>query len=207
MPHGEYSLKTDIELMEMVKKGQEEAFAVIVERYANQLLNFIFRMIRNKEQSEELSQEVFIRLYKSASSYSPKSKFSTFLFTIATNVSLTELNHAERKFSFRSFDQEIETGEKNTRLSEIISSSYPNPYQQCLTKECIGKIEDAIQGLPSDLYLIYTLTEDEGLSYEEVAKITRIPKGTVASRKNTAVKILREKLADLYQEISQGGRI
>lgn len=207
MPYEQYRLKTDIELMEMVKSGNEEAFAVLVDRYANPIINFIFRMIGNKEESEELSQETFLRLYKSATSYSPKAKFSTFLFTIATNVALTELKHARRHYYFHSLDEQLQKGEKNITLSDVIPSSSPNPYEEHLTKECVEEIEKAIHSLPKELYLVYTLTEDEGLSYEEAAKVVKIPRGTVASRKNTAVKILREKLAHLYPRQIQGGKL
>jgi RNA polymerase sigma-70 factor (ECF subfamily) len=193
-------MKTDEELMLEVKDGREEAFAILVERYTERILNFLFRIIGNKYDSEDLTQEVFLRLYKSRKKYSPTAKFSTYIFRIASNVVKSFLKHSERKYDFHSLYEQIDETHK---LSDVI----PDPSsieRKVLAYEIGKKIQEAIASLPEELYIVFTLSEDENMDYQEISEILQIPKGTVASRKNAAVKILRKKLKKLKEEINGG---
>src|ERR1700724_4127870 len=83
--------RTDVQLMLDVKAGDEQSFALLLHRYRTPLINFLYRMVRNREQAEDLAQEVFIRVYRARADYVPSAKFTTWLFRIATNLALNSL--------------------------------------------------------------------------------------------------------------------
>lgn len=193
----------DFGLIKAFLSGDEKAFDAIVERYKDKIINFIFRTTRNLEESEDLSQQVFLNLYLGVKKFRFKCKFSTYLFTIATNIIRKVLKRMERKYSFISLEQPI-TEDGNT-LSEIIASSDRGQDKQLKSRERVKKILEAIESLPHELYLVYTLSEDEEMNYKEIAEAVKVPVGTVASRKNTAVRILRDKLKDVWEEVISDG--
>src|SRR5260370_40040940 len=80
--------RSDVQLMLDVKAGDEQSFALLLQRYRTPLVNFLYRMVRNREQAEDLAQEVFIRVYRAREEYVPSAKFTTWLFRIATNLAL-----------------------------------------------------------------------------------------------------------------------
>src|ERR1700731_3523188 len=86
--------RTDVQLMLDVKAGGEQSFALLLHRYRMPLVNFLYRMVRNREQAEDLAQEVFIRVYRARADYVPSAKFTTWLFRIATNLALNSIRDA-----------------------------------------------------------------------------------------------------------------
>ncbi len=83
--------RSDVQLMLDVKAGDEQSFALLLHRYRSPLVNFLYRMVRNREQAEDLAQEVFIRVYRARADYVPSAKFTTWLFRIATNLALNSV--------------------------------------------------------------------------------------------------------------------
>src|SRR6201992_2884042 len=83
--------RSDVQLMLDVKAGDEQSFALLLHRYRSPLVNFLYRMGRNREQAEDLAQEVFIRVYRAREEYVPSAKFTTWLFRIATNLALNSV--------------------------------------------------------------------------------------------------------------------
>src|SRR3974390_3593563 len=84
-------VRTDVQLMLDVKAGDEASFELLLQRYRTPLVNFLFRMVRNREQAEDLTQEVFLRVYRAREDYVPSAKFTTWLFRIATNLALNSV--------------------------------------------------------------------------------------------------------------------
>src|SRR5271169_1351810 len=84
-------VRTDVQLMLDVKSGDEASFELLLHRYRSPLVNFLFRMVRNREQAEDLAQEVFLRVYRARGEYVPTAKFTTWLFRIATNLALNSV--------------------------------------------------------------------------------------------------------------------
>ena len=90
--------RTDVQLMLDVKAGDEQSFELLLQRYRTPLVNFLYRMVRSREQAEDLAQEVFIRVYRAREEYVPTAKFTTWLFRIATNLALNSLrDHRHQK--------------------------------------------------------------------------------------------------------------
>src|ERR1700736_1386348 len=83
--------RTDVQLMLDVKAGDEASFELLLQRYRTPLVNFLYRMVRNREQAEELAQEVFLRVYRAREDYVPSAKFTTWRFRIATNLALNSV--------------------------------------------------------------------------------------------------------------------
>src|SRR6201993_1564167 len=83
--------RTDVQLMLDVKGGDEQSFELLLHRYRSPLVNFLYRMFRNREQAEDLAQEVFLRVYRAREEYVPSAKFTTWLFRIATNLALNSV--------------------------------------------------------------------------------------------------------------------
>src|SRR5574337_694089 len=83
--------RSDVQLMLDVKAGDTQSFALLLHRYRSPLVNFLYRMVRNREQAEDLAQEVFLRVYRARQDYVPSAKFTTWLFRIATNLALNSV--------------------------------------------------------------------------------------------------------------------
>src|SRR3989442_4184475 len=83
--------RSDVQLMLDVKAGDEQSFTLLLHRYRRPLINFLYRMVRNREQAEDLAQEVFLRVYRAREEYVPSAKFTTWLFRIATNLALNSV--------------------------------------------------------------------------------------------------------------------
>ena len=89
------TLDYDAELMLRVKEGDEASFTLLLEKHRNSVVNFLYRMVQNQAVAEELAQEVFLRVYRSRSTYEPTAKFTTWLFRIATHLALNALRWEE----------------------------------------------------------------------------------------------------------------
>ncbi len=187
---------TDEELMLRAKEGDRSAFETIATRHYANILNFIYRFMRDHHIAEELCQETFLRLWRSAPGYMPLAKFTTFLYHIAKNVCLKELARSNRGPRIYSLDEPLfEEHQGHYTLAEEVEDTTDTPEEGALRHEVQKRIQDAVSALSEAHRMVFVLTEYQGLSYQEVAEIVQCPVGTVASRKNTAVRQLRKMLS------------
>src|SRR5690349_23989129 len=123
--------RSDVQLMLDVKAGDEQSFELLLQRYRTPLVNFLFRMVRNREQAEDLAQEVFLRVYRAREDYVPSAKFTTWLFRIATNLALNSVRDNRYQKLEVSIDApmtvDAEEGEEKTL---DIAEKHPNIEQQ-----------------------------------------------------------------------------
>lgn len=177
---------SDEELMVSLGKGNPLCLEVLVERYKLKIINFVYRMVGDLDQAEDIAQEVFIRVYRHRERYQPIAKFSTWLYTIAANLAKSELRR-------RSIFNPISL----TRLKgERLSSIKKGPDKALLEKELGQKIQEGIEKLKPKYRVPLILRDIEGLSYAEISQIVDCPLGTVKSRINRARLQLRERLDD-----------
>jgi RNA polymerase sigma-70 factor (ECF subfamily) len=182
----EKSSISDEELMVSLGKGNPLCLEVLVERYKLKIINFVYRMVGDLDQAEDIAQEVFIRVYRHRERYQPIAKFSTWLYTIAANLAKSELRR-------RSIFNPISL----TRLKgERLSSIKKGPDKALLEKELGQKIQEGIEKLKPKYRVPLILRDIEGLSYVEISQIVDCPLGTVKSRINRARLQLRERLDD-----------
>lgn len=194
---------SDEELMMRIKEeGDERAFELLVQRHRKPILNFVYRFMGNREVAEDLSQDVFLRLWVSASTYLPVARFTTFLYTIAKNLCLNTLARSRNALPTQSLDETVSgaAGEHgNISVKNGLADPAGSPEREVMNREIADRIEEAVGKLSPEHRLVFILTEYHGHSYQEVAAIAQCPVGTVASRKNTAVRQLRQRLAALEQ--------
>ncbi len=184
---------SDTELMLRFKQQHDqEAFSELVSRHQKSLINFFYRLVWNQEKSEDLAQEVFIKLIKGVRTYEPRAKFTTFLYRIARNLWIDKLRCGQISTKTVSLDSPIDQ-DKEKPLSELIAGESSNQTEDIANKELVNRLKKLISGLPEEQQVILNLTYFEGMAYQEVAKIVDIPLGTVKSRLHAAISKLKEK--------------
>ncbi len=184
---------SDEDLIERFQKGDLYAFDLIVKRYKEQLLNFVYRFVGNQEEAEDIVQETFLRVYRKRKAYKRIAKFSTWIYTIAGNLSRTELRRRKRRKLFSVTDMGYED-----RDYEISDEGYnPENHVEGVIQEEI--IHAEINNLSPKFREVIILRDVQELSYEEISKIIRVPIGTVKSRVNRGRLKLQSKLKDLMK--------
>ncbi|MCG8603948.1 sigma-70 family RNA polymerase sigma factor [bacterium] len=185
---------SDEDLIERFQKGDLYAFDLIVKRYKDQLLNFIYRFVGSQEEAEDIVQETFLRVYRKRKAYKRIAKFSTWIYTIAGNLARTELRRRKRRKLFSVTDMGYED-----RDYEISDEVY-NPENQVdgLIQEEI--IQKEINDLSPKFREVIILRDVQELSYEEISKIIDVPIGTVKSRVNRGRLKLQSRLKYLMRK-------
>ena len=193
-----YMAPTDEELMLKVKEdGDGRAFELLVQRHRKPILNFVYRFMGNQEVAEDIAQEVFLRLWASAGTYLPIARFTTFLYTIARNLCLNALAKSRNSPSMQSLDEA--DAQVDRQVQDKVADPSGSPEREAIGKETERRIMEAVSKLSPEHRLVFILTEYHGLPYQEVAAIAQCPMGTVASRKNAAVRQLRDRLTALRE--------
>ncbi len=159
----------DAELMLRVKRGDRPAFDLLMERWRQPVIHFVFRTLPDADEAEDLAQAVFVQLWRTASRYQPAARFSTFLFTIARNLCLNELRRRSRHPT-----QPLDTpGSDEDGPSE---RQFPDPRQPSADVtsqqlELVAKVDEALADLPEKQRTALALCRDGELSYEEIADV------------------------------------
>lgn len=184
---------TDEQLIARFQLGDVQAFDILVRRYKDQLLNFIYRFVGNRSDAEDIVQETFLRVYKNKHYYKEIAKFSTWVYTIAGNLAKTELRRRKRHkiFSVSNFineERDYDIPDKEHSPEKKVDSSI---------QETI--IQKAIEKLPIKFKEVIILRDIQGFAYEEISQILNIPLGTVKSRVNRGRLKLQEDLKFLYE--------
>ena len=164
--------------------GEERAFTVLVERYQTRLLNFIYRTIGDRDRAEDLVQEVFIRVYRHLHRFDRSKKFSTWAYTIASNLAKNELRNRSRNPLVLFQTMQGSNDDEDRPLQFEDTTARPDDlYRKRHLRELV---EDTVAKLPEHHRQVFVLRELEGKSYEEIAEITDCNLGTVKSRLNRA---------------------
>jgi RNA polymerase sigma-70 factor (ECF subfamily) len=163
--------------------GEERAFQELVERYQTRLLNFIYRTIGDRDRAEDLVQEVFIRVYRHLHRFDRSKKFSTWVYTIASNLAKNELRNRSR--SPLVLFQTIQGSNDEDRPVQFEDTT-ARPDDMYRKRHLRELVEQTVAQLPEHHRQVFVLRELEGKSYEEIAEITDCNLGTVKSRLNRA---------------------
>jgi RNA polymerase sigma-70 factor (ECF subfamily) len=174
----------DTGLVNAYLDGETRSFDVLVERYQTRLLNFVYRIVGDRERAEDLVQEVFVRVYRHLGRFDRSKKFSTWIYTIASNLAKNELRNRSRNplVLFTSMTKGWEDEERPLEFED--PSSRPDDlFRKRHVRELV---ESSVAQLPTHHREVFMLREIEGRSYEEIAEITHCNLGTVKSRLNRA---------------------
>jgi RNA polymerase sigma factor (sigma-70 family) len=180
------NVESDEALISRVKKGDCEAFNPLVERYKMAVYKVMYRMVRNRDDAEDLVEEAFIKAYRAIARFDINKPFFAWLCRIAVNNAINYL-----KKNRRGQIQSLENVEYR------LTAKKGNPVQMTREKILKEKINIAIAQLPEDYRVILVLRVDEEYSYEEISKFLKIPRGTVMSRLARA----RQKLKQIFEEL------
>ncbi len=170
---------SDEDLMMECRRGDMGAFELLVRRYQDALVNYIHHIINDYHLAEDLAQETFLRVFKSASRYEPKASFKSWLYTIATNLSRNELRNRKRRNTYFLEDL-VEEGE-TVHDSEFMADTRYQPDILYEKKERQQLIRKVLNQLPENQRLALTLVTYQELSYEEIAEILKCSIGAVKS--------------------------
>jgi RNA polymerase sigma-70 factor, ECF subfamily len=182
----------DAALMLRVKRGDRAAFAELVDKYKQRLMNFIYHRLRDEAEAEDLAQNVFLQVYKSRSRYKQTAKFSTWLFTIAHNLCLNELRRRSRHPAESLEETHTENEEQPPRQIEDKTQA-PAP-DNVLHGELAQKIKEALDELPENQRSAILLCREQDLSYEQIAKVLRCSLSATKSLIHRGRETLKEKL-------------
>jgi RNA polymerase sigma-70 factor, ECF subfamily len=175
----------DADVVAAFLEGDERAFQELVERYQTRLLNFIYRTVGDRERAEDLVQEVFIRVYRHLHRFDRSKKFSTWAYTIASNLAKNELRNRSRNplVLFQTLRGTKSDEEERPLQFEDLGSRPDDLYRK---RHLRSLVEETVAQLPEHHRQVFVLRELEGKSYEEIAEITDCNLGTVKSRLNRA---------------------
>jgi len=181
-----------------VKAGDEQSFALLLQRYRSPLVNFLYRMVRNREQAEDLAQEVFVRVYRARADYVPSAKFTTWLFRIATNLALNSLRDTRHQRMEISLDAPVTAGaeEGDERMLDV-ADKHPDIEQHLVEEARKAMIRHAIDKLPEKQRAAVLLHKYQELDYGEIAKILACSESALKSLLFRAYEVLRVELAPL----------
>ena len=189
---------TDVQLMLDVKAGDEQSFALLLHRYRTPLVNFLYRMVRNREQAEDLAQEVFIRVYRARAEYVPSAKFTTWLFRIATNLALNSIRDTRHQRMEVSLDAPVTVdSEEGDERPLDVAEKNPNIEEHLVQEAQREMIRHAIDKLPEKQRAAVLLHKYQELDYGEISKILSCSESALKSLLFRAYETLRVELAPL----------
>jgi RNA polymerase sigma-70 factor (ECF subfamily) len=185
----------DNELVTAFLAGTSRAFDVLVERYQTRLLNFVYRTVGDRERAEDLVQEAFIRVHRHLARFDQSKKFSTWIYTIASNLAKNELRNRARNPLV--YFQTMTSGWEDEDRPLEFEDTAARPDDAFDRRHLRELVDAAVRRLPSHHRHVFVLRELEGRSYEEIAEVTKCNLGTVKSRLNRARAAFAELMAPM----------
>src|SRR5688572_13911809 len=184
----------------MARQGREAAYRELIGRYQRPVFSLIYRLVRDREKSEDLSQETFIKVLNAIDRYDPSYKFSSWIFKIAHNTALDHLRKKEPETLSLDGSPHATTAAEAEASSVSVASSAPSPEEYTAHRELSGVLEQAISLLRPEYKTAIVLCHMEGRAYEEIAEIMDVPLGTVKTYIHRARHELRGHLEHLRAE-------
>jgi RNA polymerase sigma-70 factor, ECF subfamily len=194
----------DIRLMIQVRTDVAGAFETLVERYQNRLVGILFHLVGNRDEAEDLCQEVFLRIYRARKGYRPRAKFSTWLFTIANNLALNYLRSKGRNPSVP-IGRSSNDSKAVVSVAQQLAGREGTPSTEMRQAELSEVVRDALAVLNEDQKLAVLLNKFEEMSYAEIADVMGRSPAAVKSLLARARNQLREQLEPYLLTGQRGG--
>ncbi len=180
---------TEQELIQSAKNGNAVAFEQLIEKHQQRIFSIAYRIAGNQEDAADMAQEVLVKVFRNLKHFRGDSKFSTWLYRVATTTCLDE-QKKQRRHTAYSLDQELETEEGS--VANQVRDTAPTPEEATEQKALRNAIHLAIGKLKDEHKKVILLREVQGLSYEEIARVLQCSEGTVKSRINRARENLKK---------------
>jgi RNA polymerase sigma-70 factor, ECF subfamily len=175
----------DRDLVATAVSGVEGSFEELVRRYQRPISAYVYRMVGNYESALDLTQEIFIKVYRSLDRYRSEFKFSTWIYKIAHNAAVDHLRRSATR------EQSLVVGTDGDQFDLPIESGRLSPEQESEQRERRVEIETVVRALPSNYRELIILRHSQDLSYEEIVEVTGLPLGTVKNRLFRAREMMR----------------
>lgn len=184
------ALERDAELMLRVREGDDTSFALLLERHRSPVVHFLFRMVQNRAVSEELAQEVFLRVYRSRATYEPTAKFTTWLFRIATHLALNSIRDGKKEKNQESLSEETPDGSERQ-----VADRHQTIEQSLVYQVKLREVRKAIDALPAKQRAAVMMHKYQELDYSQIAKALHCSESAVKSLLFRAYETLRARLS------------
>lgn len=184
----------DEDLVTLTLSGNREAFEHLVRRHQRPLINHLYRITGQRDGSYDLAQEVFIKVYTSMASFDPRYRFTTWLYRIASNCAIDQ--RRKKKPRTCSINPPCDDA-SDPGVEPSVPGSEPDPHEMLRLRELQGRLDQAVEALPSNYRHLILLRHRHYLRYDEIARATGLPVGTVKNRIFRAREILKRELKDL----------
>jgi len=202
----------DAALVAALKAGSEEAFGMLIAQYSQPLYSLIARSLQDPADAADITQEVFIKVFRSIGSFHGDASLRTWLYRIALREASNQrrwwTRHKRQEMTIDSpvNSTECDDGEEAMCLSGLLMDSAGSPYDLAARSEMKARVEDALRKLPEAFRTVVILREMEGFCYEEIAEILDVPAGTVKSRLTRGRAALKQILVDEGLTVSELAR-
>jgi RNA polymerase sigma-70 factor (ECF subfamily) len=183
----------DAQLMLRVRDGDEDSFRVLLEKHRNPLIHFLYRMVQDQPVSEELAQEVFLRIYRSRGSYEPTARFTTWMFRIATHLALNWLRDEKNERATERLDEDRGSDMPARELPD----KKPSVEQRMVYQARLQEIRDAISLLPEKQRAAVLMHKYREMEYAQIASALECSESAVKSLLFRAYETLRARLAHM----------
>ena len=183
---------SDVDLMLRAKAGDESAFGFLVQKYRRPIVGFMYRLCHNPSTAEELAQEVFLRVYRSRTTYEPSAKFTTWLYRIATNLAVNharDTRHERPENTMRLDEPDQETGNTPDLADDSMSAE-----EQILKRERLAAIRSKVNALPERQRMAVMMHKYQQMNYAEIAGVLKLSESATKSLLFRAYETLREQL-------------
>ena len=190
---------TDQDIVLLARKGQESAYRELVRRYERPVFSLIYRMVRNRELAEDLTQDTFVKVLNALGTYRPEFKFSSWVFKIANNVAIDQLRRRELETLSLEGSPHATTPDAVEATTLELGAGGESALDEVSNRELGGEIERAIAKLRPEYRSCILLRHVEDRSYEEIAEIMDLPLGTVKTYIHRARHELRSMLEHLRE--------
>lgn len=182
-----------VTLVERAQAGQHQAFRDLVEAHADRIFSYLHHLLGDREEAEDLAQETFVRAWQSLERFRGGAAFSTWLYRIATNLAIDAVRRRRRRGPTESLDAPVETEDGEIRRQVV--GRVAGPDEELAREELQRAVWASVRELPPKLQPVVVLYDFQQLSYEDIARVLRIPLGTVKSRLFHARQQLKRILA------------
>ena len=187
---------SDAQVMLRVKAGDDDAFDYLVAKFRRAMVSFMYRMARNQAVAEELAQEVFLRVYRSRSTYAAEAKFTTWLYRIATNLAV---NYSRDTRPERAGAQSLDEPDPETGMLPDPADGQPTVEQEMVRRERLAAIRRKLQALPERQRLAVFMHKYQELDYREIGEILKLSESATKSLLFRAYETLREELKEFVK--------
>jgi RNA polymerase sigma-70 factor (ECF subfamily) len=191
--------ESDAQIMQRVAAGDRKAFALLFDRYHTSVARFAFRFVGDQARAEELTQDIFVKLYRNAKAYKPTAQFKTFLFRVATNHCLNEVRRGEYRVEHVSEGPDEES--IDTAAPEAV-----RPDEVVAGKELERAVGEALSGLSDRERLAFTMCRFEGMAYKDIGEALEASEAAVKSLIHRATLAVAKRIEALQQAASDAAR-